>query len=476
MSRFTKGWEALQTKLTQSVETVTRTGTLSYRESDVDSVDLADNVADYYQLYESTPLVRASIDKFAADVVAPGYRVDGESEEAVDYLMDTWLPQAGILAGETHQDFSPFLYSTVIQRWARGGALLEHVRPEPTADQITGVNHIPPETITAQTQPNTNILLAPDATGGDIVETPRDEAAAYIQYDDDALLGPFSNKDPVPLSQNDVTRTILNPDIGDLWGHPVTETIAEELAGFKEILRDQEKAIKSKAYGIWSIGFGRDIVETAEYQEIIQWSDSEQRDFIENRVGELGPGDIIGHDGEISFEKFEGEIPDTIDHLAFYVNHITTALPTPKYVVGFESDINQFVTEAQDARYQQLIDQERQALERALSPLLQRVARQNLDIEDESLTLNIEPKADESPILSLSDEEVDRLGTYADAVDKLSGAADPATLISDEVLRELILRLPDDADAPDEIPLDEANEEVGEMFDQLQDTGDAEAD
>lgn len=470
--RLRSGWEALQQKLNQSVQTVSRRPRVHVSQGDVYESDLAANIAEWYELFETTPLIHSSLRSFASDVVEPGYRIEGDDDAAVDYLDETWSPQAAIVAGEKHNDLLTFLKQTVIQRWARGGALVEHVRPDPEADEITGVVHIKPETVKAQTLPDKNILISPDQTDlQDATLTRRGEAAAYVQYHDDALMGPFTDKNPVPLSQNDVTRSLLNADVDTLWGTPVTKPIAEDVKGFKDILRANEQAIKGKAWGVWSIAFGRDVLEYEDdgqqVAEIIEWSDGDQDNFLENKIDDLGPGEIVGHDGTIEFEKFEGDVPDIIDHLGFYVNNITTALPTPKFIIGFEKDINQFVTDQQDKRYQKLINEEREAIEDAFTPLIRSVVEQNLGVADADVHLKLEPEESASPILSLSDEEVDRLATYAGALKDASGAADPATIIGDEALRELILQLPEEA-MPAGDDLNEDDPRVQEAVDEIE--------
>ena len=466
MSRLLSGWDALQTRLAQNVETVSRRHRLGVYSRNVNRIELAEDVHEYRDHFYTTPIVRASINNFASDVIEPGYRVEADSGDTADYLETEWLPQAAIVAGEKHKDALPLLKLCVKERWAAGGNLIEHVRPEATADIVTGMNLIRPETVKAHTEPNKNILLDPDPAnlpdGAQARRTARDEIAAYVQFDDGVAVG--SDNTSIPLSQNDVTKSVLNPRIDDTWGAAVTETLNEDITGFKNILRDNEEAIKTKAYGLWSIAFGRDVLEyeTEEgmVSEIIEWSDDEQDEFVNERVKGAGPGDIIAHDGEIEFEKFEPDVPDLIDELTFYVSNITTALPTPKYVVGFEKDINQFVTERQDERYQKLIDEERQALERDLSPLLETVAEQQ-GYNPSGVRLKIEPETDESLIMTLDNETVERIDTYADAVQKIEMAA----TLTDEEKRELILQLPGTPEIGtlEEEPLDESDPQVQEQ-------------
>lgn len=468
-SRLRGSWDAFQQRFTQEVETRSRRPSLFTKSIDIDEVDLAANLAEHYELFENTPLIHSSIRSFSSDVVSPGYRLEGDDQQ-VEYL-EEWAEQAAIVGGAKHNDLQPFLKQVVNQRWGRGGAMIEHVKDDPRDDDydITGVHFVKPETVKAQTQEDKNILLEPDGEHDDAPTTERGETAAFVQYHDDAVLGPF-DRDDIALSQNDVTRSLLNPDIDSLWGTPVTATIAEDVRGFKRILRANEQAIKSKAWGIWSIAFGRDVLEYEDdgrsVTEIIEWDEGDQDEFIDNRIENLDPGEIVGHDGEIEFEKFEGEVPDIIDHLEFYISNITTALPTPLYMVGFESDINQFVTERQDERYQSLVDEERQAIERDLTPLLEDVLKRNQGIEDPDIQLKIEPAEDESPIRSLSIEDIEKIERWMNAVNEGTGNADPSTLVSDETLRGLILQLPEDsAPGPDE---EVSDGEVEAATDELQ--------
>lgn len=464
-------WEGLtghlSESLKQNIETVKSDPRVGLYSRDIDRVDLADNAREYRQLYYTTPIVRASVNNFVSDVVEPGYRVEADSEDTIAYFEDTWLPQCAVIAGEKHNDATPFLKLLSRERWVSGGGLIEHVRPEPQAEQITGVNLIPPETVKAYTEPDRDILLDPtpenNPSGVDYTTTPRGEVAAYVQFDDQAKFG--SSKNEVPLSQNDVTKTVLNPQMTGTWGTPVTQTLADDIRGLKQMLRDQEEAIKTKAYGIWSIAFDREVLEyeTAEgtVSEIIEWSDKEQDEFIENKVGGADAGDIIAHDGAIEFEKFEPDIPELNNQLLFRINNITTTLPTPKYVVGFEQDINQFVTEQQNKRYEKLIGEERKALGNTMTQIMRRQAEHE-GLSTSGLRLVLEPKEDESPVMTLDNETVARIDTYADAVQKI----EMASSLTEEEKRELILQLPatPELGSMAEPELDEDAEQVQQQF------------
>ena len=65
----------------------------------------------------------------------------------------------------------------------------------------------------------------------------------------------------------------------------VIHPVADLVRGLKQILRDNEQAIQTKAYGIWSVAFGREVLELPGGQnELIEWDDDEQRSE-ERRVG-----------------------------------------------------------------------------------------------------------------------------------------------------------------------------------------------
>lgn len=491
MSKLTRGWDAFTSRLQQTVETRTRRPRFSHHTRDVRVVSPGENIADYWEMVESTSIIRTSLLNFAFDVAGPGIRLDGD-DTAVEYLREAWLPQAAIINGERHNPFDPILPQTVMQRWGRGGMMLEHVRADPSDPEspITGVNPVRPETGVFQTIENRDILVEPSDHDNGLVTNPvmtdRGEAAAFIQWHPDAI-HPRDDRNNVPLSTNDFTRTVFGGDVQDLWGTPVTETVNEDVTGFKNILRDKEKAIKTKAYGLWMIGFGR---ESLEYQdedgkqvtEIIEWSEDDQDDWIDDHLGDMSPGDIVTHDGAINPKRLEGEVPDVIDDLEFYVSNITAAMPTPKYVVGFEENINQFVTEGQDDRYQLLINRERKALASFLTQLFEAVIQQNL-VEntatadgktysvdgDFEITARIEPPEETSPILSLTAEEIEKIGEWMAALNDGAGAMDPAMLVDEEILRELILQLPEDSQ-PDleDTDVDEDSGEVQEQLDRLE--------
>lgn len=460
--------DTLSEPFRQAVQTKTSTPTLSLFRSGVNTVEPASGVDEYYEVYKTTAVVFASIWNYASDVWGPGYRIEAANDEAAEWLEEKWLPQAAILHGGKRNDFLPFGKHTTIQRWARGGALIEHVRADPDDPEspITGLNFIPPETVSFVPYTHKPILVDPDPPSvladdlpAELPETRRGEQPAYIQYHRNAPIP--TKRDPIPLSQNDVTRTIYNgdaagvgTDLDQFWGTPVTEIIAEDVAGFKNIMRDKEEAIKNKAYGLWQLAFSREVLEyqdvddttgeTIDMTEIIEWSDDDKQSVADEIENQMGPGSVLTHDGNIEMDRLDGDVPDLIDDLEFYISEITAALPTPLFIVGFETNINQFVVEGQDARYQKLIQWEREELERTYSKVVEQVLETHDDApESEWVKFKIEPPVDDSPIMSMSDAEIDRLLQWAEAFHNIRGDIPVDMFIDPEVLRTDILQLPD---------------------------------
>lgn len=470
----------------QSPETREKRGFGFSSASGVDLVDPPEDMSDYVDVAEDVGFIAAALDQFADDVLEPGVRVEADSDETAAFFNggddapegtpdDGFLSNAGIVGGERYQDFEEVAHQAVWLYEAGGNVLTEHVK-DAEGENITGFLNFRPETVKLVTEDDRPILLAPDDTeaareSSDGAVTPRDEAAAYIQYHDSALWGPFDEKDEVPLSQNDVTKLTRNPRPGDLWGEAAVAAVAEEGKHFKKILSDLFRAIRTKAWGIWSVSFDTTVEEAGDEVIITEWPRQDQREFLEDKVGDdMGPGDIVGHDGTVSFEKFEGEVPDTIlDVLETYVKVILARLPTPLYAVGFEDSINQFVVERQETRYELQVSTMRSTLEGAYTPAIREIAEQR-ELDTAGLRLLVEPEEDESPIRELDREVVEKIQILLTGFSKVGLKANDMNL---EEFADLVAQLPEDAfkeeafekaDPGELPPLDESSGEVGTAF------------
>lgn len=483
-------WEALQNRLQQTVETVTRTSRLRIARSGLDDVDPPEDIDEYHGLYRDVGLVRSNINQFVRDVTGPGVRIECDDDQTQAYFMGgedapDFAPEGGfidncaVVAGEKGKPFYPYLQTTIVQRWTRGTVLNEYVKDDPSDPeyQITGFKHIRPETVSARTYPNTNILVDPDPSADsnqefqtEIEETNRGEAAAYVQFDDKSILGRRKggfDRTSVYLSQNDVLKQVLDVDIGGdaadeegVFGDPALAAIAEDAEEYQEAKRDWMRGLKTKAFGVWGAQFNKEVHDLGNEVEVTEWTGDEQEEWVDD-VGAIGPGDIIGFDGSIDFKKFEGEVPELEGPLQHLANDIVSALPAPMYATAHGEQITQHVTEEQSQSYQDLVKEERQYQERSWREGFKDVAERHPQLDPSGLRVKIEPEEDESPVMSLDSDTVDRIKTYAEAVDTIEHSVS----LTEEEKRQLILQLPGTPElgSLDEQPLDETDEQVQEQ-------------
>lgn len=479
----------------QQPETVTRSSTIQIARSGIEDIDAPDDITTYYDLYEEIGIIRANLNQFVSDVTRPGGRVIADDDSTEDYFNgaddnpEDW-PKGGFLENcyvidETHQPYQPLLKQSVLNRWVRGTFMSEVLKQDNSDPEsiISGYRPIRPETVSARAYDGTNILIDPDPDSElnddvDLKLTDRDEAAAYVQFDEQSILGRRINgfdENSVFLSQNDVFKLTLDQNIGGpdqedgIFGVSIIKAIKDDAEEYRDIKRNLTKAIQNKAWGIYDAQFNTQFIEAGEENILIEWDDDEIDDWVDD-VDDINPGDILAHDGSVTLQKWEGEVPDLVNTLRHYVDDILAPLPAPKYTVGFETDINQFVTEQQDQRYEQIIQEERKVQEEAWTDAFKEVARRHDDLDPEGLQLQIQPEQDESPVMSLESEVIDRINTFAQAVERL----EMSTLVSDEMIRELILQLP----AEDEGGLGESLEghdhldgEEREVFEQIINNG-----
>ncbi len=451
-------------------------GSAYYSPGDVDEVPVPEDKADDWELFTSTPIVNAPLLQYCSDVVEPGYRVTADDDATEEFFNEEFLPNAGIIGGERHKDFQQILFQAAIMHVATGDALVECVKRASNSDEITGFMSIKPHSVRAVTEKNKPVLLPPDATGDGVRETPRGEAAAYLQYHSDSVLGRrghFSDTDVVPLSQNDVIKISRNVPPGEIWGQSAHRPARDRIRALKQKLRDNDRAIQTKAYGIWSVAFQRDLFEVDDPNTddiFIEWDEGEQKKFIQNKVGrDMGPGDIIGHDGTIEFQKFEGEVAQgLLEFVEIDIKLIISALPTPLYAVGFEENVNQFVVERQERRYHKKVSDLRRTLEAAFLPALETVAEQREGLSPEGLDLSIEADEEESPILSLDEEEIEKLQNFASALAEIYGSGNVPSYLDDEIVADLVLQLPEEAtqglevDPAEELDMAGASDMIGD--------------
>jgi hypothetical protein len=494
MSRTSKAWEALQSALKQTRETVTRSSRVDIVGGGVDEINPPEDIDEFAEQAKTNTIARANLRKFVHDVWEPGVRLEGP-DDTVQYFegdredIDAappeetpeggFLEQAGIYAGERYSDFYDFGKECTWQRWARGTVLVEYLKQDPTdaESQISGFSFIRPETVYPQVENNTNILLAPDFEDlpGDISErdvdmTKRDEVAAYIQFDDESILGLRRNgfdEQDIPLSQNDVLKQTLEPDIGGdvqqgegVFGTSALESVSEDIEEYEQTKRDRFEASQRKAYGVWTAQFKPETIDLGDAgTEIIEWTEDSIQD-TENELNQMGPGDVLSSDANIDLERHSGNVPDLEPMLMHYVNEISSALPTPlPLAVDFAGDINRDVTSDQREAYQDTISEERQTQEKSWTQAFKLVA-ERIGLPIEGLQMKIQPQKEDNPVKSLDTEEIDRMNTYVQALSAAAGpTVGPTALVDREELLD-VLDFPVDAEAQADMA-----DEIGDMAD-----------
>ena len=490
--RLSRAWDTLA-NLRQNVETVVRQSRFEISGGGVDQIDAPEDLDELVDLAKRLGFVWVAYDVFASEVWEPGYRLEGP-DETVAYFMgedddldasppeDTpeggFLANCGVFAGEKQQDFSDVGRAATFQRRLRGTVLIELLKrdSDDAESPISGFYFIRPETVSAEVYPNQNILIDPEDTDVDGVEiTKRGEAAAYIQFDDNSILGrkgTFDDKEEIPLSQNDVHKQVLNPGIGDdagteqgVFGTPGLEPISEDIAEYLQIKRDRATAISNKAHGIHFIEHGRDVIDLGDQRQLIEWDDDSMDDF-ESQLSDVGPGGYVTHDASVNVERKTGDVPELESTIQNYIDDIFSGLPVSKYKIGFEDNVNRDVTSEQSESDQRQIEEEREYQERQWTTVFKTVAERK-GLPTDGLRLKIEPEPQDSPVMSMTTEEIEKLAKYADALNSLAGPqGGPQTLVDRETLLTDIAQLPASADMGDELT-ERMGEEMGEETEAL---------
>ena len=514
MSRLRNGWEALQDRLEQTTTTLTRTSNLGLASSGVDELEPPEHLGEYATQAKENAIARANLRKFTNDVWEPGYRVEAESDATVQYFEgdleelsgsppeDTpeggFLHNGSIFAGEKRQDFYHFGKACTWQRWVRGTVLVEYLKADPSRDDspVTGFHFIRPETVTPRVQEHTNILLPsdPDSLPEGINEssvemTKRGEVAAYVQFDDQSILGRHlsgfgDGVDDILLSQNDVLKFVLEPDIGGdisdgegVFGTSAIAPVSQDITEYEATKRDRYEAVVRKAYGVWTMQFTPEVIDLGNSTEIIEW-DSEDIQDTESELKDMGAGDVLTSDAGIDLERHDGEVPDLEPMLNHYVKDITTALPAPKVTASeFDENVNRDVTSDKVEEYDDLVREERQYQSEKWSEALRVVAeRQGLDTQ--GLELVIKPEESENPVLSFEDDVISRMNTYIKSLNEAAGPqAGPTALVSREDLLDVLEFPESEPPNPEEVAeeLAEGDEDAEAAWRDLWDVPESEA-
>jgi hypothetical protein len=486
--------ETLQAPFRQAVEVVERSSSVKLHEGNVDEVDPPEDIDElYYDVYEGVGIVTANIDQYVHDVFEPGVRVEADSDATEAFFRDEFLPQCGVIGGEKRQPFDAFAPITETQRLTRGTALVNLIpndRETAIPDtEVSGFYHIPPETVTPLVEEQKNILLPPDPdnlpgslsrSDSGVHLTKRDEVAAYAQFEDRSIIGRRRggvDKDTIYLSQTDVHKATYNIDIGGdgsdetgIWGQSALRPIKEEAAEYEEIKRDRATAIKTKAYGIWLAQFSAEVLDLPNNRaELREWNDDDI-DSVMSELEGMSPGDVLELEGPIDVDQWESDVPDLDDTLRQLVDDILAPLPAPKYAVGFETDINQFVTEQQETRYEETVAAGRAYHEQFWTDVFETVAESH-GLDASGLQVTIAPEESDNPITSMSSDDIAAMTDFMTALNEGLGKVPLDSVVDPQAFLQLTLDLPDDvfvSDAGDiDMDVDESAPEIQEMADEL---------
>jgi hypothetical protein len=432
----------------------------------------------YRDLYETTPILKAPIDQMADDITAEGRRAEADSEEAREYAED-WLAQAAIIGKQSGKDVIE-----LIEQLSKGLDVPAKVYIEKVPDEQTGelaaLRLVDPGTITEYCRPGGPVLLGPNDVRYEGVKLTSDagpadggQAAAFVQYDSDAD-HTWTDDDGRELAENRLTRDrliklVLDPEVGSGEGTSPVGVAEARVRAAKQKLRNKELAIETRAWGQWFVGADPTVISTDQGEEIIWPPEDAEAELAEQMQG-MEPGDVFTHEGKLTIQNLPGEVPDILDDLQFDVDYVLSAMPAPKYTVGWEKSINQFVTNGQDERHENRVGSRKGKIERGLTPVVEQVVEEG-GYSSKGAGFALSPEPEDALLMSLEPEQIEGMKTLAESFKLLSGG-DPTTLLTDEAIAEHIAQVPEDAFRDEDRAaqaLDESDPEVMEQFRRSQD-------
>ena len=439
------------------------------------------SIEEWVNEYEENVLIRKPTQTFTSDVLEPGYRCtvgDSDDEDIptvpetypdsdyhgldLDEALEKWLSEAGIVDGEYEHDFEDVLEKHLKDKVGkRGTSMVEIVYDDPSEqNRIMGLRPFKVETITAYTLEGKSILLRPDDTAEEVSieatstqslgsgerttlpKTRAGETACYVQFDD--VFG-TKEADEVRLSQSDVVKDARDADTGDVFGLPDTASVYDRAKAIRQQYKDLDHALKTLAYKHWLVEVGTSNKSKA--KELLKGIDPSNPEKVNVINYPLDNIDTVG-----------GDVPDIDDTLKQEIEYVLSAFPVPIYRIGFEGDINRDVTSEQGDDYTRELSDERDRIESAFQPVLERKAREFLDGGAPEVALEIRPEEDENP---LHDEEFDA-SEFKATMDALSTAG--VVLPRDYILETFLGVDADEIDELEEAPLPEDDPRVQESF------------
>jgi hypothetical protein len=396
----------------------------------------------FWELYQASPLVNTGVNIYADDVTAPGVRVQADDDE-LEAELTKWKRNAAIIGGESHRDLSELLYLKVIQEQVRGTSLAEAVPTKENIDDLYGFRLVNPSTVVTYTYESQPVLIRPDEDEiDDVNRTERGEAAAYGQYADGALAGPF-NRETIYLSQNDVIKLVRDPDTHDIFGHSVVAPIANDIEELDRMLHDVGEAVHSKGYPMWIFQLGEPSGDPQNPRKGV-WPEEEIKNYRDDhKEGNWSTDQKDFVPGDVDLETYDSDVPEIEELVQQRIERIISGLPVPKYKIGAHTDsINRDVTSTQEPQYERTVRSKRRDLESAFEPYFRRKARE-LGYDDEaveSIELRIEEEQETNP-LKREDFDTAEFAEFCSGLEA-AGGGDATEIIEPDEMRDL-LGLPD---------------------------------
>lgn len=362
-------------------EGFSRSGTEIYSvDVDLDRPDA--NTEDYYEEYQSNPVIEQMVHSVESEVFEAGYYVTADNDETKEQIYE-FLKNMYVESGQTHKPFDALGKQTVRQALVRGTFLGEKMVD--SRGRHTGINPLRSTTVEMYTKPGVNVLIPPDHQGRGVddtlVKTTDDgDAAAYVQYDQQ--FSRWRNRNERYFARDEVVHWARKPDIGRLRGRSIVRSVYERSRALREKLQDNDLAIAMKAWPMVLFQLGT---------EDAPWTSEQRENFMKKyKENELGPGSFQGVPGYVDIYEFAGETADIEEHVQTDVDYVVTGMPGPRYALGaFTSDnANPPVVEAQERNFRKVVRGLRKELEELYTPYLRDVA-ESWDLDSSGLELHI---------------------------------------------------------------------------------------
>jgi hypothetical protein len=379
-------------------------------------------------------LIRSPINQLAEDVTADGVRFTAESDETQAFLED--LAEDVALVGGESRHVIELIEQLSVTADVAGEAPTELVPAAENRATIAALRVIPPESVTYQTRPGQAMLLRPGDAQYDDVTLVDGNAAAVVQHKD--------TRNERALDLDSFVRFVRDPNPGSVRGTSAVEPVADRAEALREKLEDAESAISSKAHGLWFAGAEPLIVSGPDGDEVIE-PDEDVTDGLPDAITEAGPGDVVTHDAQVGLDQFRGEVADLEDYLRHDVNTILSAFEAPRFTLGaFDDSINRRVTQEQRPIYEATVQRRKRRIESLLSPVFAEIAEQR-GYDSTGVAMTLEPPEDDSPVRSLTVEQSEVMLNVARSVKEVSGTRDPATMVEENSILDLVLQMPEEA-------------------------------